>query len=447
MKPTLPKGTRDFLPQDIKKRDYIFSIIKDQFKIYGYDPIETPAMESLETLSGNYGEEGDRLLFKVLNNGDYLKDAPVDILSEKQSNKLTTHISRRGLRYDLTVPFARFIVMNRQHIKFPFKRSAIQPVWRADRPQRGRYQEFYQCDADVAGSSSLIYEAELICLYDVVFKNLSLPVKIRMNNRKILYGIIETSGLVDHFNIITIIIDKLDKIGYEGVRNELAGKELDQDKISALLDLLSIIDINELETKMTSPEGLKGIEEVKKVFDYLEVSTLTNELIFDPTLARGLSYYTGCIFEVNAVNANMGSIGGGGRYDNLTAVFGLKDVSGVGISFGVERIYDLMEEQKLFPESLTSDKVLLIACIDKGAMSYALKLVSLMRSHGVRTDIYPDNSKLQKQMSFANDGGYRYVAVIGAEEKSSEKVSLKDMSSGNQVLANFEEMMKIICKK
>lgn len=348
MKPTLPKGTRDFLPLDIRKRDYIFNIIKNQFHLFGFDSIETPAMESLETLSGNYGDEGDRLLFKVLNNGDFLKDVPEEILGSKNSNKAITHLSKRGLRYDLTVPFARFIVMNRQHIKFPFKRSAIQPVWRADRPQRGRYQEFYQCDADVAGSSSLFYESELIRLYDEVFDQLSLPVTIRWNNRKILYGIAESAGLKDHFNLITIIIDKLDKIGNDGVVKELESQAFDSKDVSKLMEMISTTTLPELKAKMQSEQGHLGISEMERVLSFLDSNGLKNELLFDATLARGLGYYTGCIFEVKAKDANMGSIGGGGRYDNLTEIFGMKDVSGVGISFGVERIYDLIEE-KAFP--------------------------------------------------------------------------------------------------
>jgi len=447
LKPTLPKGTRDFLPSDIKKRDYIFSIIKEQFNIFGYDAIETPAMESLDTLSGNYGEEGDRLLFKVLNNGDYLKDVPADLLAEKLSNKVTGQISKRGLRYDLTVPFARFLVMNRQHIKFPFKRSAIQPVWRADKPQRGRYQEFYQCDADVAGSDSLIYEAELICLYDVVFKELGLPVDIRWNNRKILSGIVETAGLEDHFNMITIIIDKLDKIGEEGVKRELIAKDFPADSVDRLLYLITLNELAQLESEMKSETGLSGISELKTVLSFLKNKKLANSLIFDPKLARGLSYYTGCIFEVVAKDANMGSIGGGGRYDNLTSVFGLNDVSGVGISFGVERIYDVMEEKSLFPDSFSRYKNLLIACIEDESFDYASELLFRIRDEKIPADIYPKTSKLQKQMSYANEAGYAYVAVIGGSEKNSSTVTLKDMDSGKQQTISYSEMVKIICKK
>lgn len=443
MKPSLPKGTRDFLPLDISKRNYIFDIIKRQFHLYGYDAIETPAMEALDTLSGNYGEEGDRLLFKVLNNGDFLKDTPAELLQGKESNKVVSHISKRGLRYDLTVPFARFLVMNRQNIKFPFKRSAIQPVWRADRPQRGRYQEFYQCDADVAGSASLYYEAELIRLYDDVFNELKLPVTIRWNNRKVLFGIIETAGLQQHFNLITVIIDKLDKIGEEGILREMTAKEFDGKSISVILEMISIKDIDLLKSKMSSDQGLKGIEEIKTVLTHLDKSSLSNDLVFDATLARGLGYYTGCIFEVNAKNAQMGSIGGGGRYDDLTAVFGMKDVSGVGISFGVERIYDIMEEQKLFPPEVYKTKLLLIACIDPSSMTYAIGKLNELRKNGISCEIYPEPVKLQKQMSYANDNGYAYVAVIGEEEQNQNKLSLKDMKTGEQRQLDLPELYKI----
>ena len=446
MKPTLPKGTRDFLPLDIRKRDYIFNIIKNQFHLFGFDSIETPAMESLETLSGNYGDEGDRLLFKVLNNGDFLKDVPEEILGSKNSNKAITHLSKRGLRYDLTVPFARFIVMNRQHIKFPFKRSAIQPVWRADRPQRGRYQEFYQCDADVAGSSSLFYESELIRLYDEGFDQLSLPVTIRWNNRKILYGIAESAGLKDHFNLITIIIDKLDKIGNDGVVKELESQAFDSKDVSKLMEMISTTTLPELKAKMQSEQGHLGISEMERVLSFLDSNGLKNELLFDATLARGLGYYTGCIFEVKAKDANMGSIGGGGRYDNLTEIFGMKDVSGVGISFGVERIYDLIEEKKLFPESVLGSKNTLIACLDIDSFGYAIKIQNMLRKLNIACELYPEPVKLQKQMTYANELGYAHVAIIGEEESRQNKINLKDMKTGQQSLLSFTELAEIICQ-
>jgi len=444
LKPTLPKGTRDFLPQDIKKREYIFSIIRHYFSIYGYDAIETPAMESLDTLSGNYGEEGDRLLFKILNNGDYLKDVDKETLHARDSAALVRQISKRGLRYDLTVPFARYIVMNRQHIKFPFKRSAIQPVWRADKPQKGRYQEFYQCDADVAGSPSLFYEAELVRLYDRVFAALKLPVEIRWNNRKVLYGIAETAGLAADFQTVTIIIDKLDKIGMEGVEKDLLSKEFDSSNIRTLLDLIVEKDPEALAAKMRSETGLKGIEELRTVIGYLKPAPLENGFVFDATLARGLSYYTGCIFEVTAPGVRMGSIGGGGRYDNLTAVFGLRDVSGVGISFGVERIYDVMEELKLFPESLARSKNLLIACMDPASFEYAIGVTGRLRDKNISCDLYPEVARLQKQISYANDAGYAYVALIGEDERARDMLTLKNMASGDQALVDLPELVKMV---
>lgn len=442
MKPSLPKGTRDFLPIEIKKREFIFDKIRYYFRLFGYDPIETPAMESLETLMGKYGDEGDRLLFKILNNGDFLAGLDKEDVSSGNLSKVTRQLSKRGLRYDLTVPFARYIVMNRQHIKFPFKRSAIQPVWRADKPQKGRYQEFFQCDADVAGSTSLYYEAELIRLYDSVFDALQLPVIIRCNNRKILFGIVESAGLAEYFQTITVVIDKLDKIGIEGVTSELKARGYEEEKINILINLISKNEIQELVSYMISETGKQGIDEMNEILAYLGRETLTNKLIFDPTLARGLSYYTGCILEVNAVGVQMGSIGGGGRYDNLTAIFGLKDVSGVGISFGVERIYDVMEELKLFPDEINKSKNILIACLDRESFSFAIEVVNKLRSLNIPCDLYPDIAKLQKQMSYANDVGFAKVGLIGEEERTQRKVSVKDMDSGKQELMSLEDMMQ-----
>ncbi len=447
LKPTLPKGTRDFLPNEIKKREYLFATIRKHFALYGYDAIETPAMEALETLSGNYGEEGDKLLFKVLNNGDFLKDVNDSILTAKDSYGIIRHISKRGLRYDLTVPFARYIVMNRQHIKFPFKRSAIQPVWRADKPQKGRYQEFYQCDADVAGSTSLYYEAELIRLYDEVFKALNIPVIIRWNNRKILFGIAETVGLADQFQEVTVIVDKLDKIGMEGVKRELTGKGYSESSIEGLLELISLKTIDALSHGLKSKTGELGIAEINEVMRYLGVAPLHNQLLFDATLARGLGYYTGCIFEVSAIDANMGSIGGGGRYDNLTALFGLKDVSGVGISFGIERIYDVMEEKKLFPEHISMTKQLLIACLDENSFGYAVEIAHELRGRQLSVELYPTVAKLQKQLSYANDLGFEYVGLIGETERLSGKISLKDMKTGGQKAATVQDIAQIIASR
>lgn len=418
--------------------------IRQHFRLYGYDPIETPAMENLSTLSGNYGEEGDRLLFKVLNNGDYLKDVPADLLQQANSQKVLTHIVKRGLRYDLTVPFARFIVMHRQELKFPFKRSAIQPVWRADRPQRGRYQEFYQCDADVAGSTSLVYEAELIHLYDDVFKALGLEVIIKWNNRKVLQGIVETAGLGAHFDSVCSSLDKLDKIGEEGVREELDNKGFDRTSVGQLLALISYSDLSKLGNEFASDAGQKGLEEMKTVEVLLDRERLHNEVVFDPSLARGLGYYTGCIFEVKARDAQMGSIGGGGRYDDLTALFDMKGVSGVGISFGVERIYDLMEEKELFPENLMVADRVLIACIESNAFSYAFKQVNTLRHSGVSADLYPESAKLQKQLSYANELKYAYLAIIGSDEYAQQKVTLKNMKTGAQQLLTMEEVVALV---
>ncbi len=441
LKPALPKGTRDFLPGEIKKRNYLFNIIREKFALYGYDAIETPAMEALETLAGNYGEEGDKLLFKVLNNGDFLKDVEDSFLTDKDSFGIIRHISKRGLRYDLTVPFARYIVMNRQHIKFPFKRSAIQPVWRADKPQKGRYQEFYQCDADVAGSNSLYYEAELIRLYDDVFTALNLPVNIRWNNRKILFGISQTVGLSEHFHEVTVIIDKLDKIGKEGIERELIGKGFPVQSIRDLLKLIALTNLEELEEHMNSETGTLGIVEMREVLGHLSEAPLENHLQFDATLARGLGYYTGCIFEVSALNANMGSIGGGGRYDNLTANFGLKDVSGVGISFGIERIYDVMEEKKLFPDQISRSKQVLIVCLDNESFGYAVGVTNQLRVQGVSAELYPVVAKLQKQMSYANDLDFAFVCLIGEAERTAGKISLKNMMTGVQDIFSFHEVV------
>ena len=366
-KPSVPKGTRDFLPSQVLKRNHIFSIIRSVFETYGYLPIETPTMENLTTLTGKYGEEGDRLLFKVLNNGDFLEKVNSQWLEEKNSQKLIPEISKRGLRYDLTVPFARFVVMHQNEIHFPFKRYQIQQVWRADRPQKGRYQEFYQCDVDVVGSDALMYEAELVQIYHEVFKKLDLKVQIHINNRKILYGLAEVAGITDRFVDMTVAIDKLDKIGKEGVVNEMQERHISAEQAEKVLHLLSIKDLKELGLHFKEgSEGKKGIEEVNKVFDYLNGSV--DNAVFNLSLARGLNYYTGCIFEVSVDKGAypdivMGSIGGGGRYDNLTELFGLKGVSGVGVSFGAERIYDVMEELNLFPESLEKNlKILFQLC-------------------------------------------------------------------------------------
>ncbi len=441
MKPTIPKGTRDFLPEEVNKRNFIFDTIREVFVRYGYQPIETPAMEALTTLTGKYGEEGDKLLFKILSNGDFLADANKEALAAMDSAKLAGSISKRGLRYDLTVPFARFVVMHQNDIAFPFKRYQIQPVWRADRPQKGRYQEFFQCDADVVGSNSLMYEAELARIYDEVFAKLGVNVTIKINNRKILAGIAEAAGVADRFVDMTVAIDKLDKIGIEGVRRELESRGLagpSIERIEIMLQTTSVAAMRELFAD--SPTGLAGIEELETVFDYLGANSLRNELAFDPTLARGLSYYTGCIFEVKAKDAQMGSIGGGGRYDNLTGNFGLPNVSGVGISFGAERIFDVMEELKLFPEKVSGGIEVLFIAFDGPTHRYAFECVSKLRAAGIACDLYPEPAKIKKQMDYANKRGVPYVVLIGETEMASGKLTLKNMVSGEQEQLGVEEI-------
>ncbi|MEM9849460.1 MAG: histidine--tRNA ligase, partial [Bacteroidota bacterium] len=371
MKPSIPKGTRDFTPAQTTRRNYIFDTIKTVFVKYGFQPIETPAMENLSTLTGKYGEEGDKLLFKVLNNGDFLAKADADALAAKDSTRLVTSISKRGLRYDLTVPFARFVVMNQNELAFPFKRYQIQPVWRADRPQKGRYQEFYQCDVDVVGSDALVFEAELTQIFDEVFEALNLEVDIKINNRKVLAGMAEAAGISDQFMDMTIAIDKLDKIGMAGVRKEMASKGIGEAAMNKIEQMLQVDSVEALQPLFADSEiGQKGLEELTTVFDYLSAGTIKNKVTFDVTLARGLNYYTGCIFEVKADTTaypklKMGSIGGGGRYDDLTSVFGMKNMSGVGISFGAARIYDVMEELELFPKAIEQSLQIIFIAFDE----------------------------------------------------------------------------------
>ena len=435
-KPSIPKGTRDFLPQQVIKRKFIFSVIEDVFKTFGYLPIETPTMENLSTLTGKYGEEGDRLLFKILNNGDFLANADQDALQSLNSNKVISSISKRGLRYDLTVPFARFVVMNLNDISLPFKRYQIQQVWRADRPQRGRYQEFYQCDVDVVGSDSLMYEAELVQIYAAVFRKLGVNVKILINNRKILFGLAEAAGIPEKFMDMTIAIDKLDKIGIDGVTKELTERGITQEQSSKILSLLQATDLSSLKSAFIGFEtGTKGIQEIETVLNYL--GDTVPELVFDASLARGLNYYTGCIFEVKVdtsayLGFSMGSIGGGGRYDNLTGVFGLNGVSGVGVSFGAERIYDVMEELSLFPKDVQRDIEVLFVALDDASHLYAFEVTTLLRQAGISCDLYPEPAKMKKQMSYANARNVPHVAIIGETERLEQKVSLKDMVSGEQ---------------
>ncbi|MEN0006513.1 MAG: histidine--tRNA ligase [Bacteroidota bacterium] len=440
MKPSIPKGTRDFGPQQVNRRNYIFNTLREIFVRYGYQPIETPTMESLNTLTGKYGEEGDKLLFKVLNNGDYLAKANKEALSTLDSTKLTNSISKRGLRYDLTVPFARFVVMNQNDIAFPFKRYQIQPVWRADRPQKGRYQEFYQCDVDVVGSDSLVYEAELAQIYDEAFAKFGVQVIIKINNRKILSGIAEVAGITDRFAEMTVAIDKLDKIGLEGVQREMAKRGIGEAAIQKITEVLQVKSLEELKPLFAQSEtGMKGITELETVFGYYDPASATNTVLFDITLARGLSYYTGCIYEVAVdtsvpaqANVKMGSIGGGGRYDDLTGIFGLKGVSGVGISFGAARIYDVLEELDLYPDASTNELKVLFIAFDEETLSYAFKATTQARAAGINAELYPEATKLKKQMKYANARNAPFVVLIGSEEMKTGQLSLKNMESGEQ---------------
>ncbi len=455
MKPTIPKGTRDFAPEEVIKRNYIFDTIRRTFIKYGYQPLETPVMESLSTLTGKYGEEGDKLLFKVLNNGDYLAKADKAALEAGDSKKLVSSISKRGLRYDLTVPFARFVVMNQNLISFPFKRYQIQPVWRADRPQKGRYQEFYQCDVDVVGSKSLMYEAELVQIYDEVFAALGLKAVIKINNRKVLEGIAEAAGIADQFMDMTMAIDKLDKIGIEGVRKDLSGRGISDEAIATIESVLDIKSLAPLkEIFKDSPTGLKGIEELEAFHSYFDSYSPSNKVEFDITLARGLSYYTGCIFEAavdtsveSQKDIKMGSIGGGGRYDDLTGSFGLKDVSGVGVSFGAARIYDVMTEMDIFPKKFESGLEVLLIAFDDATHRYAFKCLNELRKAGINSDLYPSPAKMKKQMNYANKRGVPYTILIGSEEMENGLLTLKNMEEGSQEKLTLAEIIKDRLKK
>lgn len=450
VKPSIPKGTRDFSPVEMAKRNYIFDTIKDVFRLYGFRQIETPAMENLSTLMGKYGEEGDRLLFKILNSGDFLKDVPEEELKEKNSVKVISKISEKGLRYDLTVPFARFVVQNRNDLAMPFKRYQIQPVWRADRPQKGRYREFFQCDADVVGSDSLLNEIELLGLIDDVFKRLGISVVIKLNNRKILSGIAEVIGEPDKLTDITVAIDKIDKIGIEKVKEELISKGISDESISKLEPLLKLSGsnsdkISELEKMLQNSEiGLKGIEEVKTVLTGYESLGHDAEIEIDFSLARGLNYYTGTIIEVKAKDVEMGSITGGGRYDNLTGVFGMPGLSGVGISFGADRIYDVLNQLNLYPENVTeSVKVLFVNFGEKEAAK-ALQIMKKLRENGISCEFYPENSKMKKQMGYADSLSIPFVAIIGETELNGGVVNLKDMKTGEQKTVKEEELISLL---
>lgn len=446
-KPSIPKGTRDFSPIEMAKRNYIFNTIKEVFLLYGFQQIETPAMENLSTLMGKYGEEGDKLLFKMLNSGDYLKNAPAEMLEQHDYIHLIPKISEKGLRYDLTVPFARYVVMHRNDIQFPFKRYQIQPVWRADRPQKGRYREFYQCDADVVGSDSLMNEIELVGMIDEVFKRFGINVIIKINNRKVLSGIAEVIGAPNKIVDITVAIDKIDKIGLENVNAELLEKGLSQNAVDALQPLLTLSGSNEeklatLSTLLASSEvGMKGVEELRYVLTNSEAQQPKGVVELDVSLARGLNYYTGTIIEVKAKDVAIGSITGGGRYDNLTGVFGMPGTSGVGISFGADRIYDVLNTLELYPkDTLASTKVLFVNFGEKeGAQS--LQYVMKLRANGIPAEIYPDSTKMKKQMSYANDKNVAYVAMVGETEMANGTIALKCMETGEQENLTIDEVI------
>lgn len=449
-KPSIPKGTRDFNPSEVAKRNYIINTIKKQFETFGFQPIETPSFENSDTLMGKYGDEGDRLIFKILNSGDYLKKVSDELYEERDSNKITNSISEKALRYDLTVPFARYVVQHQNEIEFPFKRYQIQPVWRADRPQKGRFREFYQCDADVVGSESLWQEVELVQLYDSVFSSLKLEgVTIKINNRKILSGIAEVIGAQDKLIDFTVALDKLDKIGEEKVKEEMLSKAIPQEGIEKLKPLFKMSgnfsdQILELETILeSSEEGQRGIEELKFINSAIEVLGLsTASLELDVTLARGLNYYTGAIFEVSAPKGvQMGSIGGGGRYDDLTGIFGLKNVSGVGISFGLDRIYLVLEELELFPRTVEdSVKVLFINFGDRESLA-SMKAIKRLRDHGISAELFPDNKKTIKQFNYANKRNIPHVVLLGESELKNGTFALKNMESGDQSSVSLEELI------
>jgi histidyl-tRNA synthetase len=441
-KPGTAEGVRDYGPEQVRKRNFIFSTIRSVFEKFGFQPLETPAIENLSTLTGKYGEEGDKLLFKVLNNGDYLKDAKPETLAARDSVALIPQISKRGLRYDLTVPFARYVVMNQHLLTFPFKRYQIQPVWRADRPQKGRYREFYQCDADVIGSESLLYEAELVQIYDEAFAALGIPVAIKLNNRKILFGISEAAGCPEKFMDMTVAIDKLDKIGPDGVRKELLERGINETQADTIATILQCKDISALKPLMqNSPTALLGIEEMETIYALLARTELNNEVQFDITLARGLSYYTGCILEVAAKTYQIGSIGGGGRYADLTGVFGMPGLSGVGVSFGADRIFDVMEGNQLWPEGLTESMPLIFVAIDAESFAFAWKCLNSVRAAGLTAELYPEPAKMKKQLDYANKRNIPLVAIIGESERTTGQITVKDMRAGTQDTLNLEALI------
>jgi len=450
IKPSVPKGTRDFSPAEMAKRNFIFDIIKSVFRKYGYQQIETPSMENSSTLLGKYGDEGDKLIFKILNSGDYLSKVAPQKLTTQNSNIIASEISEKALRYDLTVPFARYVVMHQNEIAFPFKRFQVQPVWRADRPQKGRYREFYQCDADVVGSNSLLNEAEFILIYDEALTKLGLrDFSIKINNRKILSGIAEVVNKADQIVDMTVAIDKLDKIGLDGVSKELIARGFTEQNIEQIKPIILLQGSTEEKLaslrKVLAPSavGLKGCDELETVFNYLKSFALQNGKVeLDITLARGLNYYTGAIFEVKTNEVQMGSIGGGGRYDDLTGMFGLKDLTGVGISFGADRIYDVLEELNLFPQATNQSTRVLICPFDSEGESYALPLLQQLRSQGVNTELYPAGAKIKKQLDYANNKLIPYAIMIGSDEMQTGQLTVKDMQSGTQEKLTAQQLLE-----
>lgn len=449
-KPSIPKGTRDFTPAEMAKRNYIFDTIRSVYALYGFKQIETPAMETLQTLLGKYGEEGDKLLFRVLNSGDYLTKVSGEQLAERNSLALSSKICEKGLRYDLTVPFARFVVMHRDEIQLPFKRYQIQTVWRADRPQKGRYREFYQCDADIVGSDSLLNEVELVQIMDTVFQRLGIRVQIKINNRKLLSGIAEIVGEAEKIVDITVAIDKLDKIGLDKVNEELRADGISEEAIAKLQPVITLSGSNEEKLKVmedflaSSEVGMKGIEELRFILNSASQVDLKNELQLDLTLARGLNYYTGAIFEVKALDTPMGSITGGGRYDNLTGIFGMPGISGVGISFGADRIYDVLNTLDLYPKEITTDTQLLFINFGEKETCYCLPVVAKARQNGIRTEMFPDAAKMKKQMAYANANAIPYVALAGDDEIQKGVVTLKNMETGEQKQVTPEQLIEIV---
>lgn len=444
-KPNIPKGTRDFGPQEMARRNYIFNTIRQVYALYGFQQIETPAMENLSTLMGKYGEEGDKLLFKILNSGDFLRGIGEEDLKNGATGKLASQLCEKGLRYDLTVPFARYVVQHRDELTLPFRRYQIQPVWRADRPQKGRYREFYQCDADVVGSDSLINEVELMQIVDTVFNRFGIRVCIKINNRKILTGIAEMIGEANRIVDITVAIDKLDKIGLEKVNEELRTNGLSEDAIQKLQPIINLSGTNQekmatmRQALAQSEIGLKGIDEVEFVLNHL--TGLSSQVELDLTLARGLNYYTGCIFEVKALDVQIGSITGGGRYDNLTGIFGMPGISGVGISFGADRIYDVLNQLELYPEEVTTATQILFINFGEKETEYCLPILSDLRAAGIRAEIYPDAAKMKKQMQYANVKAVPFVALVGENEMSAGMVTLKNMTTGEQQMVSAAELL------